>query len=122
MKKLMFAFLLMGCGSKSSGGMDGKLDELSGIKDKMCACTDKTCADSVRDEFVTWKKGNNGGDNKPTKDQDDRFKQLRAGMMECRHKVAGAGDDSGGGTGGGHGHDSMAGSGSAPAPAAGSGS
>ncbi len=115
---LVFAF---GCGSK--GGMDGKLDDLSKIKDKMCQCPDKKCADDTRDEYVAWKKGNKG--DKPSKDQDDRFQSIKKEMMDCRHKLVGAGDDSGGGTGGGTGHGGeMGGSGSAPAPApaAGSGS
>lgn len=107
---LVFAF---GCGSK---GIDGKLDELSTIKDKMCACTDKKCADDTRDEYVKWKKSNKG--EKPNKEQDERYQQIRSGMMACRHKLVGGGDDSGGGTGGGNGGGS--GEGSAPAPGSGS--
>jgi hypothetical protein len=113
---LVFAF---GCGK---GGMDGKLDDLAKIRDKMCQCADKKCADDTRDEFVAWKKGNKK-DDRSSKDQDERFQSIKKEMMDCRHKLAGAGDDSGGGTGGGHGHEGM-GSGSADgsAPAAGSGS
>ena len=111
---LVFA---VGCGSK--GGVDGKLDELSKIKDKMCACTDKKCADDTRDEYVAWKQSNKG--EKPNKEQDERYQQIRSGMMACRHKLVGGGDDSGGGTGGGNGGGS-GGTGSGAAPAAGSGS
>ena len=110
---LVFAF---GCGK---GGLDGKLDDLSKIKDKMCACTDKKCADDTRDEYVAWKKGNKG--DKPSKEQDERFQSIKKEMMDCRHKVAGGGDDSGGGTGGGTGG-GPAGSNAIPAPATGSGS
>jgi hypothetical protein len=88
MKKLMviaslvFAF---GCGKK---GLDAKLDELSSIKDRMCDCKDKTCTEKVHEEYITWKKGNSK-EEKPNKDQMDKFEQLRAGMNLCRHKLEG---------------------------------
>ena len=97
---LVFA---LGCGK---GGIDGKLDELASIKDKMCACTDKKCADEQHDAYIAWKKGNKK-DEKPGKEAMERFEQLRAGMNACRHKLdgggmgGGGGDESGGGTGGG---------------------
>ena len=108
---LVFAF---GCGSK---GIDAKLDELAGIRDKMCACTDKKCADEQHEAYIAWKKGNKK-EEKPGKEAMERFGKIREELQTCRHKIAGggggAGDESGGGTGNG--------SGSAPAPAAGSGS
>ena len=107
---LVFAF---GCGK---GGLDGKLDDLDKIKATMCACPDKKCADDTRDEYVAWKKSNKK-DEKPSKEQDERFQSIKKEMMDCRHKLSGAGDDSGGGTGGGTGH-----GGSAPATGSGSGS
>jgi hypothetical protein len=79
---LVFAF---GCGKK---GIDAKLDELGGIKDRMCECKDKTCTEKVQEDYITWKKGNSK-DEKPTQDQKDKFEQLRAGMNLCRHKVEG---------------------------------
>ncbi|MDB4954334.1 MAG: hypothetical protein JWO36_1903 [Myxococcales bacterium] len=88
MKKLMVVASLVfafGCGKK---GMDGKLDELAGIKDKMCECKDKACTEKVHEDYITWKKGNSK-DEKPNKDQMDKFEQLRAGMNLCRHKVEG---------------------------------
>lgn len=88
MKKLMLVASLVfafGCGKK---GLDGKLDQLSGIKDKMCECKDKTCTEKVHEEYIAWKKGNSK-DEKPNKDQMDKFEQLRAGMNLCRHKVEG---------------------------------
>ena len=79
---LVFAF---GCGKK---GLDGKLDELAGIKDKMCECKDKACTDKVHEDYITWKKGN-PKDEKPNKDQMDKFEQLKTGMNLCRHQVEG---------------------------------
>ena len=90
MKKLamicgvVFAF---GCGK---GGLDGKLDDLSSIKDKMCACPDKACADTQHEAYISWKKGNSKED-KPSKDQDERYHQLREAMNVCRHKFEGGG-------------------------------
>lgn len=80
---LLFA---MGC----KGGLDGKLDDLDKIKDEMCACKDKKCTDDVHEKYIAWKKGNSK-DDKPSKDQDERYHKIREGLMDCRHKIGDAG-------------------------------
>ncbi len=77
--------LAVGCGK---GGLDGKLDELSKIKDEVCACKDKACADAAHDKYIAWKKGNNSKDVKPTDDQMKKFSELREQLNECRHKLS----------------------------------
>jgi hypothetical protein len=74
--------LVAGC---SKGGLDGKLDELSGIKEKMCACPDKACADAQHEAYIGWKKGNSKED-KPNEDQQKKFEALRTALQDCRHK------------------------------------
>jgi hypothetical protein len=118
---LLGLLLAVGCGSK---GMDGKLDELQSISDKLCKCTDKKCAEDAHDEYITWKKGNKKED-KPSKEQDARYQSIKSQMSECRHKMGGGGgggDDSGGGTGGGNGGGGSGSAAAPAAPAAGSGS
>ena len=92
---VLFAF---GCSKK---GLDNKLDELGKIRDAMCKCTDKACADTQHEAYIAWKKGNSKED-KPDKDQMEKFESIRRELMDCRHKAEG--------TGGGA-------EGSAPAPA-----
>jgi hypothetical protein len=73
-----------GCGK---GGLDGKLDELAKIKDEVCACKDKACADAAHDKYVAWKKGNSK-DDKPSEEQMKKFESLRSELNECRHKLS----------------------------------
>jgi hypothetical protein len=90
MKKLLIAASLMfafGCGKK---GIDAKLDELAKIKDAMCKCTDKACADAQHEAYIAWKKGNKD-EAKPDKDQMEKYETIRKDMMDCRHKLDGAG-------------------------------
>jgi ethanolamine ammonia-lyase small subunit len=44
--KIIIAGLVFAA-SCGKGGLDGKLEELSKIKDEACACKDKACADAV---------------------------------------------------------------------------
>jgi len=86
---IISAFLLgglgvLGCGK---GGLDGKLDELSKIKDEACACKDKACADAAHDKYVAWKKGNSK-DDKPSDDQMKKFEALRTELNDCRRKLS----------------------------------
>jgi hypothetical protein len=73
-----------GCGK---GGLDGKLDELSKIKDEVCACKDKACADAAHDKYVAWKKGNSK-DDKPSDEQMKKFEALRTELNDCRRKLS----------------------------------
>jgi len=81
---IVASLLALGCGK---GGLDGKLDELSKIKDEVCACKDKACADTAHDKYIAWKKGNNK-DDKPSDDQMKKFSELRDQLNECRHKIS----------------------------------
>jgi hypothetical protein len=74
-----------GCGK---GGLDGKLDELGKIKDAMCACKDKACADEQHEKYTAWKKGNSK-DDKPSDEQMKKFEAIRKDMNDCRHKLEG---------------------------------
>ena len=81
---LLLGGLGVGCGK---GGLDGKLDELSKIKDEACACKDKACADAAHDKYVAWKKGNSK-DDKPSDDQMKKFEALRTELNDCRRKLS----------------------------------
>lgn len=93
MKHLVMG-LLLAVGACSKGGVDGKLDELSKIKDKMCDCKDKKCADDTHEEYIAWKKGNKD-EKKPDKDQMERYEQIKAGMNACKAKARGELDGAG---------------------------
>ena len=82
---IISALLFAGCGK---GGIDGKLDELGKIRDAMCACKDKACADSEHEKYIAWKKGNSK-DEKPNDDQMKKFEGIRKELQDCRHKVDG---------------------------------
>lgn len=89
MKKILFASSILfasACGDK----IDKKLDELSGIVDAMCKCTDKDCAEKQQDAFRTWKKGNSK-DDQPNESQQKKFEELRSKLSECRGKAEGTG-------------------------------
>lgn len=73
-----------GCGK---GGLDGKLDELSKIKDEVCACKDKACADAAHEKYTAWKKGNSK-DDKPSDEQMKKFETLRTELNDCRRKLS----------------------------------
>jgi len=83
---LVFAAALPGIGC-GKGGLDGKLDELAKIKDEVCACKDKACADAAHEKYVAWKKGNSK-DDKPSEDQMKKFETLRTELNDCRHKLS----------------------------------
>src|SRR5439155_25679390 len=84
LSSLVFAF---GCGKK---GLDAKLDELGKIRDAMCACKDKTCADTQHEAYISWKKGNKD-EAKPDKDQMEKYEGIRKELMDCRHKLEAGG-------------------------------
>lgn len=83
---LVFAAALPGIGC-GKGGLDGKLDELAKIKDEVCACKDKACADAAHDKYIAWKKGNSK-DDKPSEAQMKKFETLRTELNDCRHKLS----------------------------------
>lgn len=84
--KIIIAGLVFAA-SCGKGGLDGKLDELAKIKDEVCACKDKACADAAHEKYIAWKKGNSK-DDKPSDDQMKKFETLRTELNDCRHKLS----------------------------------
>lgn len=91
MKTLIFVSSLL-LATACKGGLDAKLDELGKVRDAMCACKDKACADEQHEKYIAWKKGNSK-DDKPSEDQMKKFETIRHELQECRHKVSGGGGD-----------------------------
>src|SRR5205823_6159502 len=57
------ARIAAGMGTASAAGsgsgmtaFDAALVEMAGFKQKMCACSDKSCADKVQAEYVVWQR------------------------------------------------------------------
>jgi hypothetical protein len=94
MKSLVIAFgltFVLGCGKK---GIEAKLDELGKIRDAMCQCQDKACAEKQHDAFIAWKMSPKD-EAKPDKDQMARYESIHKEMMDCRHKYDAPGGDTG---------------------------
>jgi hypothetical protein len=83
---LLVASCLLAFGGCKKSGIDGKLDDLAKIRDAMCACKDKACADKQHDAYIAWKKGNSK-DDKPSDDQMKKFHEIRDALHACRHKL-----------------------------------
>jgi hypothetical protein len=87
MRKItILASLVLAFTACGKGGLDAKLDELGKIRDAMCACKDKACADEQHEKYIAWKKGNSK-DDKPSDDQMKKFETIRHELMDCRHKL-----------------------------------
>jgi hypothetical protein len=84
------AMALAAC-SKSGGGMDGKLKEFEGYRDRMCKCTEADCANQVLEDWRAWRKGTT--DLKMTDDQKQKSKAINAAFWDCKRKAAPDGDD-----------------------------
>ena len=63
-----------GCGSKV-------VKEFEKIKDKMCECKDKECAESVNKEFEEWLKKNEKA--KGSKGQQEKAKKVAEEYTKC---------------------------------------
>ena len=114
-----------GCKKSGAGDAIAKMTEL---KDKMCACKDKACADQVTQEMSKWGADHKAGDTaKPSDDDQKKLAAVTQDMSACVTKlmtaaVAGSAAAAGSGSDAGS---AAAGSGSAAgsaAMAAGSGS
>ena len=79
---------------KTKDKYDAVLDDLAALAARMCACTDKACADKVQDDARAYKltiQDRIGRDSK-TKPSDAQEKQGRAAdeqMRACRKKLDG---------------------------------
>ncbi len=80
----------LGCG-KGGNDLDGRITELAKIRDEVCACKDKACADAAHDKYVKLK-GENSKDDKPTAEQMDRYDKARGELQECWHTQNGTAD------------------------------
>jgi len=68
--------------------LDDKLDRLDKIKDALCACRDKACADKQDQAYVAWKKGNSKTDqDRASPAQQKRFTATRDEMRKCAAKA-----------------------------------
>jgi hypothetical protein len=82
-----FVFIA-GCGSKNAG--DKIISEFEGLKDRMCKCADKACADKVNEDTTKWMQKLAEGsekDAKPTKEQDEKFDKLGDELKACAKKL-----------------------------------
>jgi hypothetical protein len=84
---------LTGCGKNK---FDQAVSDMEGLKDKMCACTDKACADKVNDEYREWRKSmkekfKKEDDKDASEEQTKRAKAADAAFHECRSKLKDSG-------------------------------
>jgi hypothetical protein len=84
--------LLLGCKSRE---IDRRLDQLSTLKDHMCACKDDACTDKVQQEWRVWNHGS-AANAALDHDQETRFEELANGMNDCRTKIFESGRNDGG--------------------------
>jgi hypothetical protein len=114
MKKISIAFLAamslaaFGCNKNKDGESIAKMTEL---KDKMCACKDKACSDTVSDELSKWTqeqaKSAGGKPVPPSKENAEKTAAVTDEMIKCMLKLeipggagaaGAAGDTMGGGS------------------------
>jgi len=93
MKKISIAFLAamslaaFGCRKNKGGEAIAKLTE---IKDKMCACKDKTCSDKVSVEFSSWREEQEKSDgDKPGTpgEEDPKMEEVTEQLSQCLMKI-----------------------------------
>jgi hypothetical protein len=79
-------------GIAASGGCKNKFDkaisEMGDWRDKMCACTDKACADQVNQAWREWRGATKRSlkPDKPTQEQDYEWEQAQSELEKCRAK------------------------------------
>jgi len=103
-----------GCKKKNNAGE--ALAKMTDFRDRMCACTDKPCADKLNTEYMDWANKSSGGDKPQQMSEEDAKKITDVSLKynECMSKwsSAGSGSDMGSGSAG-SGSDSGSGSGMA---------
>jgi hypothetical protein len=80
---LLAVLLGVFAGCKKSGGGGDAVAKMSALRDKMCACKDKPCADAVKADLLTWVSAQKGGDSVSDADQ----KKLAAAADELNRCV-----------------------------------
>lgn len=93
MRSVVFAVLLLG-GCASKDAYDAVLEDLEALSARMCACTDKACADKVQDDARAYKltiADRIGRENKdkPSDAQERRGRAADEQMRACRKKLEG---------------------------------
>jgi hypothetical protein len=93
---IVLAVLVAAC---SKGKVDQAISDLSELRDQMCKCTDKACADKIQTEFreIGKKYKDSEEDFKnASKDKQDEFDKIESAYRDCRKKARSSGK--GGGT------------------------
>lgn len=85
---------LTGCGKNK---FDQAVSEMESLKDRMCACSDKACADKVSDDYKEWRKSmkekfTKEDDKNASEEQTRRAKDADKAFHECRSKLKDSGD------------------------------
>jgi hypothetical protein len=93
MKKISIAFLavmsLAASGCRKNKGAEA-LARLTVLKDKMCACKDKTCSDKVSVEFSSWRQEQEKSDgDKPGTpgEEDPKMEEVTEQLSQCLMKI-----------------------------------
>jgi hypothetical protein len=91
MNKLALALILSFSATACGDAFDDALEQFEGYKKKMCACKDAACADKVKEDWRTWRKGLKSklGDTKPSEAQDKKGKAIDDAMDACEDKARG---------------------------------
>lgn len=84
-KLLLLALVLSFGGCGNAGGVNGKIKEFEGFRDRMCQCADAACGNAVLEEWRTWRQGTK--DIKPDDAQKKQIKEIDASFHQCEHKV-----------------------------------
>jgi hypothetical protein len=82
---VLAVFALAACKDK----YDSAISDISDFKDKMCACQDSACTQKVQEEYRAWRRSMRekfGKDDKPSKEQDQKFRSLVSGLESCGDK------------------------------------
>ena len=86
------AVLAMVLGLSACGGKaDDALKELSALKNEMCACKDKACAEKVTEKMM--KMGEKHKDTKATESQMKAAAGITEELTKCMSKAMGMGGD-----------------------------
>ncbi|CAN5616823.1 hypothetical protein BH11MYX1_BH11MYX1_57430 [soil metagenome] len=86
----MVAIVVMACG-KRGNDLEGRIEALTKIQAEVCACTDKTCADTAHAKYVALKH-QGSKDDRPTEDQTKRYEAARRQLQDCWHTLNGTFD------------------------------
>jgi len=75
----------------SGSGVDAAIVELERYREKMCACTDIACSETVFKEFAQWRQDfrkANVGRPKPSAEQEKTGNDINRALMQCRIKLS----------------------------------